>query len=58
MSKTVDRINGIKLKGIDDIDYIAAIRRLAGKELSEKDKEDCKKFDQLCDEVADGKKSK
>lgn len=58
MSKTVDRINGIKLKGVDDIDYIAAIRRMAGKELSEKDMEECKKFDQLCDEVADGKKSK
>ena len=58
MSKTVDRINGIKLKVVDDIDYIAAIRRMAGKELSEKDMEECKKFDQLCDEVADGKKSK
>jgi len=58
MSKVANKMDGIKLKGVDDIDYIAAIRRMAGKELSEKDMEECKKFDQLCDEVADGKKSK
>ena len=58
MSKVTDKMDGIKLKGVDDIYYIAAIRRLAGKELSEKDMEECKKFDQLCDEVADGKKNK
>lgn len=58
MSKVANKMDGIKLKGVDDIDYIAAIRRLAGKELSEKDKEECKKFDQLCDKIVDGKKSK
>lgn len=58
MSKVTDKMDGIKLKGIDDIDYIAAIRRMAGKELSEKDKEECEKFDHLCDEIADNKKNK
>ena len=58
MSKVTDKMDGIKLKGVDDIDYIAAIRRMAGKELSEKDMEECKKFDHLCDEIADDKKSR
>ena len=50
--KGINNLDSIRIKNVDDIDYVAAIRRMAGKELSKKDKEECKRFDQLCDEIA------
>lgn len=52
-----NNIDSIRIKNVDDIDYVAAIRRLAGQKLSREDVAECGRFDALCDEIEEGKKN-